>query len=344
MNLSAADVYTDFSGFARLRAEVRDGTGERGAQAREQVAQQAEALLLGLVIKSMREAGAAFGSDSAGGVHQGLYDSQLAVSLASGGRLGFAQTMLRAIGPEAATAPGDDPRVDDPASPARVAPREFAAPARSTSMSARDWVAVRAAIARADAAPEQLMDAQPMNARPMDAQLADGPAPTAGAAPAAWESAQAFAQALWPAASRAAEALGTRPEAVLAVAALETGWGRRMPLRADGTSSNNLFGIKAHGWRGEVTHSATLEFEHGAFARRVEPFRAYSSPQAAVEDFTRFIASQPRYREALASGGDPVKFVHALHAAGYATDPRYGDKLEALLHSAPIQQAAAAGA
>jgi flagellum-specific peptidoglycan hydrolase FlgJ len=39
-----------------------------------------------------------------------------------------------------------------------------------------------------------------------------------------------------------------------------------------------------------------------------------------------------------------VKFVRALHAAGYATDPRYADKLEALMHSAPIRQAAAAAA
>lgn len=322
MNLSAADVYTDFSGFSRLRAEARQGSAEGS----EQVAEQAEALLLGLVIKSMREAGAAFGGEAGGGVHQGLYDSQLAISLARGGRLGFAQTMLRAIAPAAIAVRGDDPPALAPA-----AAQGFPAPARNAAQSARDWVAVRAAAARAAADTAA-------------GAAADSAVPAAHAAPATWGSPQDFAQALWPAASRAARALGTRPEAVLAVAALETGWGQRMPVRADGTSSHNLFGIKAHGWRGEVTHSATLEFENGAFARRVEPFRAYDSPQAAIEDFTRFVASQPRYREALDSGGDPVKFVRALHAAGYATDPRYADKLEALMHSAPIRQAAAAAA
>ena len=157
-----------------------------------------------------------------------------------------------------------------------------------------------------------------------------------------WDSPEAFARSLWPAASRAAQELGTRPEAVLAVAALETGWGRHMPRRENGTSSNNLFGIKAHGWKGDVTHAATLEFAQGAFARQVEPFRAYDSPESAVADFAHFVKSNPRYREALASGGDAVKFVRELHRAGYATDPRYAEKLEALINSAPLRSAAAA--
>ena len=102
-----------------------------------------------------------------------------------------------------------------------------------------------------------------------------------------------------------------------------------------------MFGIKAHGWGGNITHSPTLEFEDGAFARRVEPFRAYASAEDAVADFANFVTSQPRYRQALQSDGDPVKFVRALHAAGYATDPRYGDKLEALVNSPVLKQATA---
>ena len=128
---------------------------------------------------------------------------------------------------------------------------------------------------------------------------------------------EAFARVAVARGERARRAeLGTRPEAVLAVAALETGWGRHMPQRDDGTSSNNLFGIKAHGWNGDVTHSTTLEFEQGAFARKVEPFRAYDSPEAAVADFAHFVQSNPRYQKALSSGGDAVTFVRALHEAG----------------------------
>jgi len=312
VNRLAADNYTDFSGFARLRADAREG----GADARKEVATQMEAMFVSLMLKSMREAGAAFGNAGGAGMERDLYDSQLAMNLARNGRLGFADTMLREI---------------DPAGPdAGAGPRAFPAPPRNPALPARDWLAVREAAG-----------APVSNAAGVD-EVRAADAGTESVKPAHWDSPEAFARALWPAASRAAQELGTRPEAVLAVAALETGWGRHMPQRENGTSSNNLFGIKAHGWSGDVTHSATLEFQQGAFARKLEPFRAYDSPEAAVADFAHFVKSNPRYREALASGGDAVKFVRELHRAGYATDPRYGDKLEALINSAPLQSAAAA--
>lgn len=318
MNLDSADIYTDFSRFASLRAQAREGTDE----ARLKVAEQVEGLFMGLVLKSMREAGQAFG-DTVGGVQQSMYDAQLAVEMSKGGKLGFAQTMFGASR-QAHTGEGGD--------------AGFAAPARNMSMPARDWVAVRAAMD----APSTHASANTATraAAAVDAPQAAAPGP--GGLPAEWDSPQAFVQQLWPAASRAAKQLGTRPEAVLAVAALETGWGKHMPSKADGSKSNNLFGIKAHGWDGEVTRSPTLEYEQGAFARRVEPFRVYASAADAVADFANFVSAQPRYREALQSDGDPVKFVRALHAAGYATDPRYGDKLETLVNSPLLKQAASA--
>ena len=194
---------------------------------------------------------------------------------------------------------------------------------------ARDWVAIRESAGRTEpVAKPTLVTASEPAAATLNSLTLDSSSP------------EAFVRSLWPAAQSAARALGTAPEAVVAVAALETGWGRKMPLRADGTTSNNLFGIKAHGWKGDVTRSATLEFEGGAFRRRVEPFRAYDSPAAAVADFANFIRANPRYGEALQTDGDPVRFVHALKAAGYATDPRYGDKLEALVTSAAMQRGA----
>jgi len=50
------------------------------------------------------------------------------------------------------------------------------------------------------------------------------------------------------------------------------------------------------------------------------------------------VGSQPRYKAALAQASDPEAFLRGLHEAGYATDPRYGDKLVALLHSAPLTE------
>jgi len=385
VNPAAGGLYADFPGFSRLRAGAREGD----AATRAEVATQMEALFVGAMLRSMRQAGEVLASGSGGGLARDLHDDQLALALARDGRLGFARAVLRELAPAApdpsapaaqhspapavrepsapaaqgASAPAAQepsapaaqepsapaaqepsaPAAQEPSAPAAQEPsapaarglsahpaRGFAAPARNASLVARDWAALRASAARPAAGEQPLQDARRVAAPPPETGGTRG-----------FDSPEAFAHALWPAASRAAHALGTRPEAVLAVAALESGWGRHVPARADGSSSHNLFGIKAHGWGGEVTHAATLEFEHGAFARRVEPFRAYDSPQAAVEDFARFVRANPRYREALASDGDAAAFVHALARAGYATDPRYGEKLETLLDSAPLRAAAA---
>ncbi len=312
-SLPGADLYTDFGGFSRLRAQAREGSAEGARTA----AEQAEALLLGMMIKSMR-AGVGAGASGAG-IHQGMFDSQIAINLAKGGRLGFAQMLLGEIAPGAVAGGASTPG-------AAGEPRGLPAPPRN--------VALRALLPPVREAPPDAAGLPPEQPAAHATTAAGGAAPAAAAAGTAqWSSPEEFARDLWPAASRAARALGTQPEAVLAVAALETGWGRHMPRGADGRPSFNLFGIKAHGWGGAVTHSPTLEFEQGAFARRVEPFRAYGSPEEAFEDFADFLKSQPRYREALSQAADPVAFVHGLQKAGYATDPRYGEKLESVLRS-----------
>ena len=91
----------------------------------------------------------------------------------------------------------------------------------------------------------------------------------------------AFVQQLWPHAERAAQALGVAPEAIVSVAALETGWGSAVMRRPDGRSANNLFGIKAGaGWDGPTAVASTREFIDGASVERPERFRAYDSPAA----------------------------------------------------------------
>src|SRR5690606_23490709 len=64
-------------------------------------------------------------------------------------------------------------------------------------------------------------------------------------APTLFEEPMDFVGAVWDYAREAAAALGTVPQVLVAQAALETGWGRHILARADGGSSNNLFGIKA---------------------------------------------------------------------------------------------------
>ena len=88
-----------------------------------------------------------------------------------------------------------------------------------------------------------------------------------------------FLRTLRPHAERAARELGVDPNALLAQAALETGWGRSMPCNAQGECSFNLFGIKAGSqWSGATVNVPTLEFEEGVAVRKVERFRAYNSP------------------------------------------------------------------
>src|SRR5690606_39156111 len=87
-----------------------------------------------------------------------------------------------------------------------------------------------------------------------------------------------FVRSLWPHARQAASELGVDPHALLAQAALETGWGRSVPCTAEGRCSFNLFGIKTGGhWPGASVSVPTLEFEAGVAVRRVERFRAYDS-------------------------------------------------------------------
>jgi flagellar protein FlgJ len=158
-------------------------------------------------------------------------------------------------------------------------------------------------------------------------------------APAATDPAS-FTRSLWPHAERAGRELGVAPEAIVAVAALETGWGSALLRRADGASAHNLFGIKADArWDGERVTAVTREVVDGRARSERATFRAYDSVAAGVDDYVQFLKANPRYREALAAGGDAPAFVRALGASGYATDPAYGRKLEAILDGAPLRTA-----
>ncbi|MDD3651022.1 flagellar assembly peptidoglycan hydrolase FlgJ [Immundisolibacter sp.] len=158
------------------------------------------------------------------------------------------------------------------------------------------------------------------------------PAGADASAAAGFDSPSAFVTALWPHAQRVGQALGIDGRVILAQAALETGWGERLPRTADGQPSHNLFGIKAHGWGGAVARAPTLEFRDGTLQRESAEFRAYGSYAEAFDDYARFLTENPRYRQALAAG-DAAAFAHGLQAAGYATDPAYARKILDVLGS-----------
>jgi flagellar protein FlgJ len=162
------------------------------------------------------------------------------------------------------------------------------------------------------------------------------------AASAPGASAAEFVRELWPHARAAARRLGVSVHGLLAQSALETGWGRRVPSRPDGSPSFNLFGIKAGpGWRGDSVTVPTLEFADGVMSREQARFRAYGSVAASFEDYAALIATDPRYAPVLARGRDVAGFAQALQHAGYATDPDYGRKIEALARSEQMRSATA---
>jgi len=101
---------------------------------------------------------------------------------------------------------------------------------------------------------------------------------------------------------------------------------------SDGSSSNNLFGIKAGpGWKGKVATAVTTEYVNGKPHARVEKFRAYASHADAFKDYARMLSNNPRYEKVLAHGGDATTFAHGLQRAGYATDPQYAAKLSRII-------------
>jgi flagellar protein FlgJ len=142
----------------------------------------------------------------------------------------------------------------------------------------------------------------------------------------------AFQDKLADAAEEAEKATGVPAKFMMGQAALETGWGKRVIRNHDGSSSNNLFGIKAGpGWKGKVATAVTTEYVNGKPHSRVEKFRSYASHADAFKDYARMLSNNPRYEKVLAHGGDAATFAHGLQRAGYATDPQYAAKLSRII-------------
>jgi peptidoglycan hydrolase FlgJ len=139
-----------------------------------------------------------------------------------------------------------------------------------------------------------------------------------------------FVKSLEPYAQQASTQLGVSPDTLIAQAALETGWGQHVPATANGTSSFNLFGIKAgSGWSGDSLEAMTSEAAQGQLANVPQSFRSYSSLQQGVNDYVTLLQRNPRYQAALGTQSDVNAFATGLARGGYATDPNYVQKLQA---------------
>lgn len=356
---NGAIVYTDLSSLNTLRAAQKENPNGALLAA----AQQFESLFVQMMLASMRSASLGDGIfDSQGeNFYRELYDKQLAVSLAGdGGRgstLGLTSMLMRQLGgmvppPEVLSPPRESGTpVRLPVAPSSIAPQ----PGDQSSD------AITPQHTKAVAAYARIADLPTVDRPAADRPEADRPAgdlPVMVAAHAASDtqrtsraletpdlsSPQAFVRTLMPHAQAAARALGVPPQALLAQAALETGWGAHVPLRTDGSSSHNLFGIKAGAsWSGDRIDKMTHEFVNGRMRKETATFRAYDSFEQSFLDYVDLLRGASRYQDALRQVEEPRAFFEALQRAGYATDPDYADKLLRVM-SGPSMQAAVGAA
>lgn len=89
--------------------------------------------------------------------------------------------------------------------------------------------------------------------------------------------------------------------------------------------ANNHFGIKCHKeWTGPSIRYTDDEEN--------ECFRKYDEPGGSFRDHSYFLTSRPRYAPLFQLGKDDyVAWAKGLKAAGYATDPKYPEKLIGLI-------------
>ncbi|MCP5144835.1 MAG: flagellar assembly peptidoglycan hydrolase FlgJ [Gammaproteobacteria bacterium] len=292
----------DFSRFAEVKRMARGDSPE----AYKEIGREFEAMLFQMMLKSARDTlpgDSLFGGNEME-IYQDMFDQQAALAVAAQGRLGIADAI-------AAQLSGQSVRPAIPGTVEGEGLRTFKGIDRYSVMAS---------------ATAQVAGATALKA-------VDDSTPT---------SAEDFVASLLPHAQRAAKALGVDPAVIVAQAVLETGWGQRQIRASDGTSSNNVFGIKqSHGWRGAVVNTRTTEYQGGQAHQQTAAFRSYANLDAAFGDYVEFLSGNERYRDALGAGTDARRFAVGLQRAGYATDPAYARKIIDLLPRVRLHMATA---
>lgn len=302
--------------------DLRNQFAKNPQEGLKAAAQQFETLFLQQVIKSMRDATPQDGlmNSDQSRFYTGLLDQQMAQNVAGTGKgLGFARLIEQQLGRNMLNGDGSA----NLAAPANAAGN--ALPLATADSRHLQYVAVPGKLPTSAAYPP----AAPVGA-------ASGAATVATDVPA---SAKEFVNRVWPQAVEASRSTGIPPQFVVAHAALESGWGRSEIRNADGSSSHNLFGIKAgKNWSGPTVDAVTTEYVDGQPQQSVERFRAYASYDEAFRDYAGLLRSNPRYSGVIGSQ-DGAEFAKGLQRAGYATDPAYADKLTRIISGPSLRMA-----
>lgn len=134
-----------------------------------------------------------------------------------------------------------------------------------------------------------------------------------------------FVQQAYAAAKQSSERSGLPAMVTVAQAALESSWGQSKLSQ----QANNYFGIKAHGDQACVL-MPTKECESGASVEVHAEFARYLSMLECFEHRDGILLRGAVYAGAREKCGDEAGFIAEM-AKHWATDPRYAEKLLAVL-------------
>ena len=313
--------FFDLGNLNALRTEALnsgDASTDASKAALKKAAAQFEAIFTQMLLKSMRKANEAFEdkespfNSSSVKYFEDMHDQQLSTELSSNGSLGLADLIVQQLSPDGK----------------KFVPGSVL---RTTS----DFLSDR----RVGLLPANEQDNNKNLAVESNTQAKLEQTPTDKPK---FETAEEFVSSIWEHAKTAAKKIGLNPAVMVAQAALETGWGKHIINKSDGSSSNNVFNIKSdRSWEGDKASKMTLEFEQGTAVKKQANFRAYDSIKESVNDFVDFLTQNPRYQEALQNTAKPAEFLDSLQKAGYATDPNYASKIKQVLNSAELKNIAA---
>jgi flagellar protein FlgJ len=319
--LSNASQFLDLGGLDSLRSKAQKGENS----ALKEVAQQFEGIFVQMLMKSMRDANAVFESDSPMNsqytkFYEQMHDQQMSLNLSGQGMLGLADLMVQQLDP-----------TNSPMTPASVLRGDSDSSARSNGFTLDNGHAMQMPTSRTTAS-SPLGLGTSVAPQTLDSLLSGKILPSAALnvdkSQADFTSQDEFVSRLYPHAEKAAKQLGTTPEVLIAQSALETGWGQKMVKGVAGQQSNNLFNIKADNrWQGDKAQVNTLEYQQGVAVKQKADFRVYDDIGQSFNDFVSFVSNSERYQDAMKKAANPQAFVQSLQDAGYATDPKYTDKV-----------------
>lgn len=334
------DNYNDVNALQSLKYKSesdRDG-------ALDAAAKHFESIFVSMMVKSMRDANKVFSEgnmlqSSETEFYQQMFDSQLSVSLSTGKGIGLAEVIKRQMSKDTSMPTIDIPQHGLPLHgqgrlDAESEERKFFSLenyARLPFVSEQKASELKAAVDSID----ELIAQLPTDAQVDQTNQDTHDLPTSAASttlPEKFNGPNDFIEALYPFAKEVESKTGIDARLMLAQSALETGWGKHPILKEDGSPSFNLFGIKANtAWQGDAAKITTTEFRGGLAMKEQANFRAYDSYADSFDDYAQFLQSNGRYQEALAVSDKPKEFAKELQDAGYATDPKYAEKIGSIV-------------